>query len=356
MPSILFVCLHRPGRSPSQRFRFEQYIDYLEQNGFKCKISYLLNEADDKIFYSKGNIIRKSIIIIKSLIKRTFEILIKQADIVFVQRECIMIGTAFFERMFSKKSKLVYDFDDSLWIKSVSPGNQAFSFLKNSGKIKNIVSSADLVIAGNEYLAEFALRYNSNVIIIPTTVDTSIYKVKEKKIPEKICIGWSGSFSTIEHFEHSLPVLEKIKKKYNGMIWFKVIGDENYKNENLGIQGIPWERKNEVNKLQEIDIGIMPLAENEWTKGKCGLKGLLYMSLGIPSVLSAVGVNKEIIQDGINGFLAQTEDEWVEKLSRLIESAELRKAIGLKGVQTVFFKYSVISNREIYLNSLRSLL
>ena len=356
MPKILFICIHRPDRSPSQRFRFEQYLDYLKQNGFDHKISFLLNEKDDKIFYSPGKYLSKTRIVLQSIIKRLGEVIHPNADIIFVQREAIMIGTSFFERMFSKRRKLIYDFDDSLWIKQVSPANEAISFLKNSGKIKRIINTADLVIAGNKFLASYAASFNKNIVVIPTTIDTTIHKPSVKNASEKVCIGWTGSFSTIEHFKLALPFLCKIKDKYKERIWFKVIGDSGYKNKDLGIKEIQWNRQNEIEQLQEIDIGIMPLPQDDWARGKCGFKGIQYMSLGIPAIMTNVGVNKEIIEDGVNGFLAESDDEWIDKLSILIENKDRRKDMGNKGITTITEKYSVIANRELYLNCFLSLI
>lgn len=356
MPSILFVCLHRPDRSPSQRFRFEQYIGHLEENDFSIRFSYLLNQRDDKSFYSPGKHVAKSRILLKSFSRRVYESFFgKKYDIVFVQRECFMLGTSFFEKRFAKRSNLVFDFDDSIWLQTVSDANKKFGFLKNADKTKEIIKVADLVIAGNQYLANYALQFNKNTVIIPTTIDTESYKPVNKKPGDKVCIGWSGSFSTIAHFEYHLNALKRVKEKYNDKVWFKVIGDPSYFNKELGIKGLAWKKETEVEDLQEMDIGIMPLPDDEWANGKCGLKGLQYMALEIATIMSPVGVNKEIIQDGVNGFLASQEDEWVNKLSLLIESAELRARLGKKGRQTVDEKYSVNANKDLYLKNLRSL-
>jgi len=319
-------------------------------------MSFLLNEKDDKIFYSKGNYFGKIRIAIRSLFKRIKDLMrASNYDVIFIFREAIFLGTPFFEKRLAKKSKVIFDFDDSIWIPNVSAANKMFSILKNPAKTSSIIKVSDLVFAGNEYLAGYARNFNKNVVIIPTTIDTDEYKPMEKRMNDRVCIGWSGSITTIEHFETGLDAYTEIKKKYGDKIYFKVIGDGRYINSDLGIKGLPWKKEDELKELREIDIGIMPLPDSEWAKGKCGLKGLQYMALGIPTIMSPVGVNSEIIKDGENGFLAGSNEEWVQKLSLLIDSFELRKKIGAAGYKTVEDRYSVNANRGLYLNYLKSL-
>ncbi|HRN49599.1 MAG TPA: glycosyltransferase family 4 protein, partial [Niabella sp.] len=274
-------------------------------------------------------------------------------DIVFVQRECFMLGTSFFERRFSKRAKLIFDFDDSIWLQNVSEANKKLGFLKNPDKTKEIIRVSDLVIAGNQYLANYALRFNKNVVIVPTTIETTKYVTKEIKDKERVVVGWSGSFSTIQHFEFAMDALKAIKKKYGNRVEFMVIGDASYRNEDLGITGIAWKAATEVQDLHRMDIGIMPLPDDEWANGKCGLKGLQYMAAGIPTIMSPVGVNTEIIEEGINGFLASKTEEWVAKISLLIESTELRKKFSENGRRTVEEKYSTNALKAIYLDQFR---
>jgi glycosyltransferase involved in cell wall biosynthesis len=134
---------------------------------------------------------------------------------------------------------------------------------------------------------------------------------------------------------------------------FSVIGSADFKDDELGIQGLPWRKDTELDDFRKMDIGLMPLPDDEWTKGKCALKGLQYMSFGIPCVMSPVGVNSTIIQDGVNGFLASTEEEWVEKLSLLIDSHELRQKIGKAGLETTVNGYSIHANKDLYVNYLQ---
>lgn len=347
---VLIVCLHAQDRVPGQRFRFEQYLGFLKENGVECVYSNLLEEKDYRYFYKKGNYFRKLGIVVKGFFKRQREMkTIKEYDIVFIQREAFMLGTCYFERKYAKHSKIIFDYDDAIWLDLVSGHNKIFRFLKNPDKTKNIISLSKLVFAGNEYLAAYARQFNPNVVIVPTTIDTHIYQPAYTISKEKICIGWSGSFSTIAHFETCLDALKVIKEKYGSQIYFKVIGDGKYRNEKLGIIGQDWKKESEVKDLQEIDIGIMPLPDDEWSKGKCGLKGLQYMALAIPTIMSPVGVNGTIIRDGENGFLASGTDEWVEKLSRLVDSESLRKEMGEKGRHTVDTAFSVEANKHLYL-------
>lgn len=359
--SIRFLTLHRPDRSPSQRFRFEQYISFLEENGFTCETSFLLNADDDKKFYKAKNYFWKFWILLKSISKRYKEVKSKnQPDIVFIQRECFMLGTTYFERQFSKKCKVVFDFDDSIWLQNVSNANKKLAFLKNAAKTSELIKLSDLIFAGNEYLANYAKKFNNNIQIVPTTIDTEEYKKisnnNNNNNTEQICIGWSGSVTTIQHFEIAIPFLKIIKEKFGDKVYFKVIGDEYYVNRELAIQGVKWCKETELIELSEFDIGIMPLLDDEWAKGKCGLKGLQYMALEIATIMSPVGVNTEIIQQGENGYLASTLEEWVIAISLLIESREHRNMVGSNGRKTVIDNYSVESTKMFYLEAFQTLL
>ena len=352
MPKILFLTLHRKERSPGQRFRHEQYLDFLEKNDFQITYSNMLSEKQDKIFYGPGNILGKVGVGISAIFKRLQDVFrASQFDYIFVYRDAFFFGI-FFEWLFKKsKAKLVFDFDDSIWLQDESPNQSIFQKLKNPTKTGKIISYCDLTIAGNEYLANYASNHTNNITIIPTTIDLDEYSRVEVNKDEKVCIGWSGSFSTIKHFESALEALKIIKDKYHNKVYFKVIGDGSYANQELDIKGLPWKAQTEVSELCEIDIGIMPLPDDDWSKGKCGLKGLQYMALEIPTIMSPVGVNSDIINSGENGFLAGTTEEWVEKLSLLIEDSQLRMKVGKAGRSTVEKEYSVDVNKDKWLSA-----
>jgi len=358
MKKVLFIASHRLGRAPGQRFRFEQYLSFLKKNNFDYHISYIINEKDDAVFYSKGKYFQKFYIFLKSIIHRLKDLKkAKSFDIVFIYRETLMLGSTYFEKRFRKSgAKLILDFDDAIWLRDVSRGNNNLAWLKNPSKTAAIIRLCDQVITGNDFLKEYALRYNTHVITIPTTIDTDYY-MKEivAKTEENICIGWTGSLTTLKHLELSLPFLRKIKEKYGARISFRIISDFPFISDEIAFEFIKWSKEAEVRDLSAFDIGIMPLPDDEWAKGKCGFKGLQYMALEIPAIMSPVGVNTEIIQDGVNGFLAASNEEWVEKLSLLIESPALREQLGKSGRQTVLEKYSFESQKQKYLNCFQEL-
>lgn len=342
MPKLLIITHHRKNRSPGQRFRFEQYLGYLEAHGFEITFSNFISEQDDKIFYGAGHLLGKARIVLKNIWMRCQNVLqANRYDLILVYREAFVFGSAFFEYLLSRsRAKLIFDFDDSIWLLDVSTGNRAFAFLKNPNKVKKIIQYADLVTVGNSYLAAYALQFNSNVKIIPTTIDTSYHYKSSTILKDKICIGWTGTDTTIKHFEQLLPVLEKLQVKFP-TIYFKLISDREVYYPSIHLRSTKWSKEDEIEQLTEIDIGIMPLPDDLWAKGKCGFKGLQYMSLNIPTVMSPVGVNIDIIEDGVNGFLAAADDEWMTKLSWLIDDEKLRRKLGEAGRNTIEEKYSV---------------
>ena len=221
---------------------------------------------------------------------------------------------------------MIFDFDDAVFVAYVSPSNGYLSYLKFPAKTKTICRLATHVIAGNTYLADYARQTNDNVSIVPTTIDTDKYEVLPRKENEVPVIGWSGSFSTVQHLDSLASALRRLAQKENFRLL--VIGTPVYKIDGVDVEALPWRSATEVSDLRQIDIGIMPLPDEPWSRGKCGLKALQYMALGIPTVCSPVGVNSEIIQDSFNGFLAGTEDEWVAKLTQLLNDSKLRARLG----------------------------
>jgi glycosyltransferase involved in cell wall biosynthesis len=347
---FLFLAVHAPDRAPGQRFRFEQYLGSLRGRGIQCDYSWALDADDSRVLYSPGRVPQKALLSLRLLAKRWLETFsVRKYDLVFVQREALYFGGPFLE-LHAKKcgAKLVFDFDDAIWLADMSAFNKRFRWVKSPAKVPRMLAAADLVLAGNRYLADYAASYNQRVQIVPTTIDTDLYQPRPARPEGPVCIGWSGSFSTIRDLRLALPTLRRIRARFGDRVRFKVIGDASFRDEELGVTGQAWRSETEVADLQEIDVGLMPLPDNDWSRGKCGLKGLQYMALGIPTLMSPVGVNAEIIQPGTNGYLPRTDEEWERSLAELIESADLRAKIGAAGRARVEQHYSVRAWRDRY--------
>ena len=338
-----------PSEGASNRYRIEQYLPYLKKTWAHVLHPFWSSNAY-KILYQKGCLLKKTLYFALGSLKRILDILfLFRYDIVIIHREAYPIGGPIFEALLHFFNKtFIFDFDDAIFLPTCSRANNFIEKFKRPDKVSSIISKSSYVIAGNSYLADFASRYSRDVCVIPTSIDTSKYKacVKDKK--SDIVIGWVGSLTTIDFLAPLSSVFMRLSQKYPH-IKFKIIGG------NFSIHGLTnivskqWSACEEISDLQTFDIGIMPMLDNKWTNGKCGFKAILYMSCGIPSVCSAVGVNKEIISDGENGFLATTSDDWVNKLSFLIEDRELREKIALRARETVEEKFSVAVNAQKFI-------
>jgi len=356
---ILFITLHRKDRSPGQRFRFEQYLEFLESQGYEITFSNLLSEWDDQAYYQPGNYLTKAWIASKSWWKRYQDTLkASQFDIIFIYREAYFIGTTFFEKQLKKSgAKIVFDFDDAIWYRDVSAGNKRLAFLKDPDKTEKLIRLSDLIFAGNEYLAHYARQYNDQVWVIPTTIDTDHLhnRLVEHENKDLITIGWTGSRTTLKFLTPLYLTLKKIQELYP--IRLLVICDvAPPKFDGIHIDYLPWKLDTEIDDLLQMDIGIMPLPNNKWSQGKCGFKILQYLALGIPAIASPIGVNTDIIEEGQNGFLATNESEWIDALSKLIENPQLRTKMGLAGRKTIENRYSVKAIRDQYLQAFNNLL
>lgn len=343
---LLFLGVHGRARSPSQRYRFEQFESSLRSAGIEVEYSGVLDHQEAKVFYGLGASTAKAQVALSALGRRVVSVLPRvlrpRFDVVFVQREAFFLFNEWSERLAALQAPLVFDFDDAIWIHAVSDANRRFAFLKNVEKIPRVAALAHTVIAGNDYLASWARQHNPNVHVIPTCVDTDVFRPPlTRPTSGPVTIGWSGSPSTVAHLRLILPALERVKARLGDRVRLRVMGDPSFRHEPLDLTGEAWNPDAEVRFLQEMDIGLMPLPDDEWSKGKCGLKALTSMASGAATVLSPVGVNTTIATDGATGFLPKSDDEWVEVLCRLVDDAALRARIGAAGRDNVVSRYSV---------------
>ena len=348
---IIFLAPYPHGEAPSQRFRFEQYLNMLESNNLDIHFAPFLDSKTWYALYKDGGVFKKGSGIIKSFFRRLITILfIYKYDYVFIHREAAHIGPPIFEFIIAKifRKPYIYDFDDAIWLPNYSESNAKVHRLKAYWKVRYCIKWAGQITVGNSYLANYAREYNTNVKIIPTTIDTVNYHNVNTDYNQRIVIGWTGTHTTMRFLDFIVPIIKKLEMRYD--FEFRVISNQEPKYDLNSLRFIKWKRDTEIQDLNEISIGVMPLERDIWSEGKCGFKCLQYMSLGIPSVVSPVGVNEEIIQNGVNGLIATTEEEWENSLESLIKSIDLRKKIGHSGKQTIQERYSVLAFEAQYLN------
>jgi len=347
---IYILAPYPKGHAPSQRFRFEQYIELLEKEGFKVEFYSFLSEKAWKTLYQTGNYFGKFVQVMISFLKRWSLIFkLKSADHVFVHREMAHIGPPIFEWISTKVLgvKYIYDFDDAIWLPNYSQANARFQRLKAYWKVKYCMKWAHKVTAGNDYLADFARKYNDNVQVIPTTIDLkNHHNLETDQTNRPVVIGWTGTHTTMRYLEEIVPVLKELEKDYD--FEFHVISNEKPDFDLKSLRFVKWDKKTEIEDLARIQIGVMPLVEDQWSAGKCGFKALQYMALSIPTLLSPVGVNKKIVEDRKSGFFCTDYKTWKDHLEKLLDDQTLRQQVGQEGREKVQDNYSVQSQKSNY--------
>jgi glycosyltransferase involved in cell wall biosynthesis len=347
---IFFLVPYPEGSAPSQRFRFEQYFDHFREQGYQLEVHPFYDYDTWQTLYKERKYLLKALKVTYCFLKR-FGLLFKlhKADHLFIHREVAHIGPPIFEWIIAKvlRRKYIYDFDDAIWLPNFSEANSSFHWVKAYWKVNYCMKWAHTISAGNEYLASYARQYNSNVKIIPTTIDTTHHHNQAVDHHAKpTVIGWTGSHTTMRYLDELIPVLKELEKRHT--FEFVVISNEDPGYELDSLRYVKWQKETEIDDLTRIQIGVMPLQHDIWSEGKCGFKGLQYMSLGMASVMSPVGVNTSIIEHGKNGFLATSPAEWEEKLELLLSNPTLREELGKKGQQTILDRYSVEANKIHY--------
>jgi glycosyltransferase involved in cell wall biosynthesis len=324
---VLFVA--RPENHPATRYRVIQYLDSLKKSDVNSKLIRF----------------PKTILEWLKLLKKS-----REFDIVFFQKK--RVPSFWLGRLKAKGVKLVYDFDDAVMFNSSRHANPE-SHLRMKHFIA-MVKECDGIIAGNSYLKSLAEPYNKHVWVIPTTIDILKYSVKpySQNSDSPIILGWIGGGKSLVFLKTLEKVFEKLAKQYKG-IRLKIVCNEFFDSVNIKIIRKQWSENDEVNDILSFDIGLAPLPDDPWSRGKCATKLLQYMASGIPSVVSAVGVHNDIIKDGINGFLASNNNEWFNKLNQLIKDKILRQKLGVAARETVEKSYSVTANAPKLVETLK---
>lgn len=346
---ILFLVPYPLHVAPSQRFRVELYLPLLEKKNIEYKISPFLDEETYKVLYNQASLWKKLSGVFKGFLRRWRTVIfeVRNYDYVFVHREASPLGPPVFEWMIARlwRKKMIYDFDDAIWIPDSK--NKLLNWFKAYWKTGLICSWAYKVAGGNEYLCEFARKYNNKVVRLPTCVDTELYhnQLKEQS-GVNLVVGWTGSHSTLRFLDPLVPLLQKLVEEYK--IEVLVICNKAPSFSFPGLIYQPWKEETEISDLLRINIGIMPLENDAWSEGKCGFKLVQYLALGIPAAASPVGVNRDIIEPGINGFLCSSEEDWRSALELLISNSDLRNKMGKTGREKIVAHYSIQANAGVF--------
>jgi glycosyltransferase involved in cell wall biosynthesis len=351
-PRILFLLPYPIGKAPSQRFRVEALLPLLDEVGFRYTLRPFMTNATWQVLYKGGSAIRKAAGILRGYLGRLKTVLWEAPhyDWVFIHREASPLGPPVFEWYLKKVlgKKIIYDFDDAIWIPNTSAQNSLAAGLKAFWKVSRICSWSHTITAGNDYLCAYARQHSKGRIVkMPTVVDTSLRYNRLKQHGEQdICVGWTGSHSTLKYLDQVKGAIAALQQELS--FRFLIIADKEPQLSPAVAEFIPWNPQTEIEDLLKIDIGIMPLTHDPWSEGKCGFKLIQYMALGIPAIASPIGVNTAIIDDAENGFLYNDEQGFTDALQALIADAGLRTRLGAAAREKIVSAFSVDAIRSSF--------
>jgi glycosyltransferase involved in cell wall biosynthesis len=350
--SVYFIVPAPEGISPGQRFRFEHYLKSLDKAGIRYRLSPFYSMKSWKLLHAKGQLFNKAFAVVKGFLKRFADLFrMIPFDYVYIYREAAPLGPPVIEWLIKTvlRKKIIYDFDDAIWIPVTGETNKLAKGLKYFSKTGKICKWSYKVSVGNSYLASYVQRNKGNAIIIPTVVDTdSVHNQIRDQSEGRLTVGWTGTFSTLLYLDLILPVIRSLQEELD--FDFLVIADKDPMPSLRNYRFIKWTREHEVEDLLQMHFGLMPLYQSELALGKCGFKAIQYMSLGMPAIVSPVGVNGEIVVDGQTGFLCDTPEEWEKRIRQLLSDSGLRANMGRKSREKIVADYSVAATREQFIS------
>jgi glycosyltransferase involved in cell wall biosynthesis len=338
--SVLFLTKYARNGA-SSRYRTFQYVPWLEQAGIHCQVMPLFDEAYLTHRYQSG---RGHVVdVLRAFLRRLSALItVRRFDLVVVEKEVLPYFPALPERWLGWLSvPYMVDYDDALFHQYDHHKNRAIRHLLGR-KIARVMRGAQLVTAGNSYLADYAYRAGAmHVEILPTVIDLERYPRAFAARPPNgpFTIGWIGSPSTAKYLQAIAPALAEVCAGGKGHV--RLIGSGPIELPGVPVEVLPWDETTEVSNMQQFDVGIMPLPDEPWERGKCGFKLIQYMACGLPVVASPVGVNSEIVEHGVNGFLATTPTDWIQALNALLLDVDLRRHMGQAGRKKVEQVYSL---------------
>lgn len=340
---LLALVQRGPDQAPNQRFRHEQWAPYLERDhGILLHFAAYESPELTVLLDHPGRRARKLYLATRDLCRRWLRRHEAEAfDGVVILREAALVGGAIIERVIARRGiPIIYDFDDAVWLPRPEGARWSTMLARMPSKVPGICRIARAVTVGNEYLRAFAVRYNDRVHIVPTSIDLERFReFRPKPNASPFTIVWTGSSSTLKYLELLRPALQELGSRMP--VRLRVICDRQPSPfPGVTVDFIPWSVDSEVRALEDSHVGVMPLPDTPWTRGKCACKALQYMATGRPAVVSPVGVNRQLIRHGENGLIATDHASWVTQLERLARDAALQRRLAAAGRRTIESGYS----------------
>lgn len=335
-----------PMESASERHRIYQFLPYLERAGFVCAVRPFATPTLFRAIQDE-RLAPKLLHTPFCCLRRALDLAaIRHYDAVMIHREAFPFLTPLVEKMVLRRhSRVIFSFDDAVHIGHQDIVAKKYSWihkLKYGAGVNEVLRQCAHVIAGNQVLADHARQFHPRVSIIPTVVDLNRYTcAPPKPADEVLTVGWCGSRSTSPYLAGIEPALRRLSEAHPGRIRFRFYGHPQCKLNLPDFASLPFSLAAEMENLRGMDIGIMPMPSDDWTRGKCGFKTIQYMAMGIPAVASPVGMACELVQQNRNGFLARTVDEWFQALHNLVQDAALRRRFAVEGRRTIERSYSL---------------
>ena len=358
---VLGVCSY-PIEAAATRFRLDQYVEPLREHGIKLTVRPFLGSAEFRQLYRKSGFSKLLFPTARSVFRRFRDVLESGSyDLLYVQREAMPFGPGFFEWIYQTVGRLptVLDLDDATYIPYESPTyGKLGSYLKFFSKTNRLIDRADLVISGNRFIAKHVESRGSDTVVIPTIVDTDVFTpaAKGNEVP---VMGWIGTHSTFPFLERIFPILHELAGKFRFRLKIVGSGRPAVDIPGIEIENLEWRLDREVIDFQTLDIGLYPIsvsssANDDWLAGKSGFKAIQYMSVGVPSVISPVGVCGEIGEAGATHLNAATDKDWYNHLDKLLSEPEVRVRMGQSARRYAEEHFSLPKHAVILANTLRS--
>jgi glycosyltransferase involved in cell wall biosynthesis len=324
----------------SSRLRTMQYIPALERDGIKVQVAPFFDDSYLHALYSGS---QKRASTAAYMFQRIGHARMNPVpDLVWMEYEALPWLPWLIERaILSRRVPIVSDYDDAVFHRYDMHRLGAVRTILGR-KIEHVMAASDLVMAGNPYLNDYAQRAGAQKVeIVPTVVDLEAYHVREPVIDENtLRVGWIGTPQTWQALAHPIhEVLDPLLAQHGAL--FRAVGASLDGGINGTLEILPWAEDSEVSLIQGMDIGVMPLPDTAWTRGKCGYKLIQYMACGLPVVASPVGVNADLVEHGVNGFLAESDNEWRKAIEVLLNDGDLRRRMGAAGRKKVEEQYSL---------------